>query len=177
MVYGRLDITCPTCSNRFSIKQSRRKDKNFCSMKCFYIHRNPEYGVKHLCLLCEKEIGDYRVKRKYCSSGCTILHQKQLRYKQIESGDPSLYVKNYRNYLIEKYGAACMECGWSKTNKYSNTVPIELEHVDGNSENNNLDNLKLLCPNCHSLTPTFRGLNRGNGRHERMSRYNEGKSY
>ena len=51
-----------------------------------------------------------------------------------------------------------------------------LEHIDGNSENNSLDNLKLLCPNCHSLTPTYKNLNKGNGRFKRMERYNKGKS-
>lgn len=39
-------------------------------------------------------------------------------------------------------------------------MPLELDHVDGNSDNNTLSNLRLLCPNCHSLTPTYRGKNR-----------------
>ena len=36
---------------------------------------------------------------------------------------------------------------------------LELDHIDGNNQNNNLSNLRLLCPNCHSQTPTFRGKN------------------
>lgn len=36
-------------------------------------------------------------------------------------------------------------------------IPLELEHIDGNHENNYLSNLKLLCPNCHAFTPTYRG--------------------
>ena len=39
-----------------------------------------------------------------------------------------------------------MDCGWCEKNIVTNKVPIELEHIDGNSENNSLDNLKLLCP-------------------------------
>lgn len=39
------------------------------------------------------------------------------------------------------------------------TIPLELDHIDGNSNNNNLENLRLLCPNCHALTPTYRGRN------------------
>lgn len=35
-------------------------------------------------------------------------------------------------------------------------IPLELEHIDGDRSNNSLQNLKLLCPNCHALTPTFR---------------------
>lgn len=54
-----------------------------------------------------------------------------------------------------------MECGWDKINKYSNKCPIELEHIDGNHDNNKIENVRLLCPNCDSLTPTYKGLNRG----------------
>jgi 5-methylcytosine-specific restriction endonuclease McrA len=78
--------------------------------------------------------------------------------------------------MIKKYGAKCMECGWDKINPKSNKSTIQLEHIDGNSENNIPTNLKLLCPNCHSLTPTFGGLNRGSGRHYRRMRYASGKS-
>ena len=38
-------------------------------------------------------------------------------------------------------------------------IPLELDHIDGNNENNNLTNLRLLCPNCHALTDTYRGKN------------------
>lgn len=40
-----------------------------------------------------------------------------------------------------------------------NPIQLELDHIDGNNENNNLSNLRLLCPNCHALTPTYRGKN------------------
>jgi hypothetical protein len=42
-------------------------------------------------------------------------------------------------------------------------VPLELDHVDGDRTNNRLENLRLLCPNCHALTPTYRGRNIGRG--------------
>ncbi len=43
-------------------------------------------------------------------------------------------------------------------------IPVEIEHIDGDWTNNLPSNLTLLCPNCHSLTPTYRALNRGRGR-------------
>lgn len=48
---------------------------------------------------------------------------------------------------------------------------------DGNSENNNENNLTLLCPNWYSLTKTYKGANRGNGRHYRRERYKNGQSF
>lgn len=38
-------------------------------------------------------------------------------------------------------------------------APLELDHIDGNSHNNSLENLRLLCPNCHAQTSTYRGKN------------------
>jgi hypothetical protein len=40
-----------------------------------------------------------------------------------------------------------------------NNIPLELDHIDGNNDNNGIENLRLLCPNCHALTPTYRGKN------------------
>lgn len=72
-----------------------------------------------------------------------------------------------KRYLFEKYDNKCARCGWSEINKYTNNIPLEIEHIDGNYLNNNEDNLILICPNCHSLTATYKGANRGHGRKER----------
>lgn len=53
-------------------------------------------------------------------------------------------------------------------NPKTSQVPLVADHVDGNWRNNNEKNLRLLCPNCDSLTPTYAGLNRGNGRKGRV---------
>jgi 5-methylcytosine-specific restriction endonuclease McrA len=39
-------------------------------------------------------------------------------------------------------------------------IPLELDHINGNNGDNRLENLRLLCPNCHALTPTYRSKRR-----------------
>lgn len=41
-----------------------------------------------------------------------------------------------------------------------NPIPLELDHKNGNNLDNSLENLRLLCPNCHALTPNYRGKNK-----------------
>lgn len=52
-------------------------------------------------------------------------------------------------------------------NIYTNNIPLEIEHIDGNYLNNKEENLILICPNCHSLTSTYKGANIRFGRKER----------
>jgi hypothetical protein len=51
---------------------------------------------------------------------------------------------------------ACEECGWAKTTA-DGYLPLELDHMNGDTTDNRLENLRVLCPNCHSLKPTHRG--------------------
>ena len=79
--------------------------------------------------------------------------------------------KHLQRYLNEKYGDCCGQCGWSQVSQFTGKVPLEIDHIDGNAENNTEANLRLLCPNCHSLTESFRNLNHGNGRQWRRDKY------
>ena len=75
--------------------------------------------------------------------------------------------RHIKRYLREKYDNKCHRCGWNEVNQHTGSIPLDVEHIDGNFRNNKEENLDLLCPNCHSLTPTYKGANRGKGRKER----------
>lgn len=62
--------------------------------------------------------------------------------------------------LIED-GIKIHQCEHCKMNEWLGVpIPLELNHIDGNHYNNKMINLELLCPNCHALTPTYRGKNK-----------------
>lgn len=121
-------------------------------------------------MFCEKETNN----PKFCSGQCSSDFKKLKRYQNVLDGTAS--PKTCKTYLIEKYGNICLnpDCAWDFSKQ---SINVELEHIDGNSSNNTLENLTLLCPNCHSLTPTYKAKNKGNGRHSRRLRYAKGKSY
>ena len=54
----------------------------------------------------------------------------------------------------------CEKCGWHEKPYGANLTPCELHHKDGDYSNHKIENLELICPNCHSLTPTYRAKNK-----------------
>jgi hypothetical protein len=73
---------------------------------------------------------------------------------------------NYQSYKLKKRliktglkKAQCEMCGWNKRS-IDGRIPIELDHINGIKSDNRLSNLRILCPNCHSLQLTHRGLNK-----------------
>jgi len=178
-------MKCKNCENELTGKWQ----KKFCGRSCAASYNNRKFPkrkkqekpklvkekIVKLCLHCQKEIKNHRT---YCSVQCQQDFQWEQKKKQIEEGLlTDLSRKPIRRYLFEKLGARCVKCGWAEKNPITGKVPVEVNHIDGNSTNNHPSNLELLCPNCHSLTETYKALNKGNGRHWRMKRYREGKSY
>ncbi len=56
----------------------------------------------------------------------------------------------------------CEICGWCEVS-VDGRIPVELDHINGNRSDNTLQNLRILCPNCHSLQLTHRGRNKKKG--------------
>ena len=64
-----------------------------------------------------------------------------------------------RKFFVWKFGATCSECGWAGRNPFTGAWVIELDHIDGDRQNSAPTNFRLLCPNCHAMTPTYCSLN------------------
>ena len=72
--------------------------------------------------------------------------------KLLDWTDCSLQEKRRR--VLEEQNNKCLHC--NKNKWMGQQLTLELDHIDGNNQNNERKNLRFLCPNCHSLTPTFR---------------------
>jgi hypothetical protein len=119
------------------------------------------------CLNCQVEL---TAKKQYCSIQCVGKYKEKESIKKWLNGKLVGHkgkVKNIkpfvRTYLYLKYNNACCKCGWNTPHPVSGIAPLEVNHIDGDANNTVESNLELICPNCHSLTPTFKNRNKGNG--------------
>lgn len=123
------------------------------------------------CLYCSKITP--RPGYKYCSNKCQASFQYNLYIQRWQSGEIvglqrlGVVSNHIKRYLREKYSNQCCLCGWAAVNVVTGLVPLVADHIDGDWRNNVESNLRLICPNCDSLTATYASLNRGKGRKER----------
>ena len=148
---------CKECPKTFSTFRSlnghMRMHINFQQkkrMKCVH------YAV---CKTCNVDFS-YEIGKSnglYCSLPC---FHESIRVKtndKIKSGDLNgINISTIKKYILETRGPFCEALGCTVGNVW-NGLPIvlQLDHVDGNSDNNVLSNLRLLCPNCHTQTHTW----------------------
>jgi hypothetical protein len=103
----------------------------------------------------------------YCSQTCGAKSKRDEKVKLWLDGKDVLTTRGktstahwIRDYLLEQCENKCSKCGWGEINPHTGKIPLELEHKNGNFLDNRPENLEILCPNCHSLTSTYKGANK-----------------
>jgi hypothetical protein len=124
------------------------------------------------CINCGKtKTGYHSAANKYCSKACkteyTYNENIRLWKSGIYSGNKGIKFRQVANYVkkyIElKFNYTCVSCG-TGTKWNGKSLSLQIEHLDGNSDNTTEDNLSLLCPNCHTQTDFYGSKNKGRGR-------------
>lgn len=114
-----------------------------------------------------------RATYTYCSNTCQFAYQHEQYITAWKDGTVKglqrmgIVSTHIKRYLREKFGNKCCVCGWAEVNPKTKQVPLVADHIDGNWRNNSESNLRLICPNCDALSPTYAALNKGKGRVDR----------
>ena len=163
---------CGYCKKELDYEDRR---KEFCNRSCSAKFNNKSREDRKVpatwhCLNCgkEHETVAWRVG-KYCNLKCQKEFQSKERVRQWleEDKDWKRQAPQWaKNYLQELRGEGCEICGITEWNRKS--IVLEMDHIDGNHEHNHPDNLRLICPNCHSQTDTYKAKNTGKGRSYRV---------
>jgi 5-methylcytosine-specific restriction endonuclease McrA len=98
----------------------------------------------------------------------TAQFQQEKAAMQIESGTWNPIhssLRTIKDYILRTRGHKCESC--SLDSWQDNPIPLEIHHMNGNAKDNQLNNLQLICPNCHALTDSYKGKNKGKGTRKR----------
>lgn len=159
-----------------SITYDKRRN-SYCSRSCAVSVNNigqsrnkkSKLFARKKCEQCGKSTSN----PKYCSSKCFGKNKQLQTIKEIESGTYSVIssTRTLKDYAVSQRGHRCEKCNRTKWMK--NPIALTIHHEDGDATNNRLDNVKLICWNCHSMTDNF---GRKNNCSTRKYRYATSKS-
>ncbi len=162
------------CGKTYYVPKNQLDKRKTCSRVCG--GKRSRNRSKYVCGFCFKSFERALSKERnskskiyFCSRGCKDSAQRLGGLIDIQ---PPHYgdAPYNRDFLIRSRGHLCEECGNARWQLHK--IPLEVHHVDGNAFNCEDINLKLLCTNCHALTPNYGGRNMGFGRKARIAKGN-----
>ena len=183
-------FTCEVCNVRFEIdwRISQRGLPRFCSRSCSAKHvaaishqrlkERLDKTPREKCPSCEKilEFDNHHRVRKFCTPNCKSLFQNKLKIEswlitgkipEYTGGKSACLPGRYiRRFLLKEQNGLCAICQ-SPQIHYNQPLVFIMDHVDGDPTYNERLNLRMICPNCNSQTPTFTGRNKSRGRRSR----------
>lgn len=107
----------------------------------------------YTCLNCGRvnDSKGHSYTNKYCNNSCQQQHRGRLLVKEWQDNPRQNWRQTpewIKRYLIDNRGARCEVCGGSQHN--NKPIPLQVDHLDGDTHNYDQDNLQLICPNCRS---------------------------
>lgn len=176
---------CIQCNKQFEYKGNPKQ--KYCGRSCSTTFNNKgkvrnklggtQQAISKLVTLCEYCQQRYVVKytgQRYCSVRCST-DSKSINVICAWILNPNTGTskqglkRSIKRHLIKEAGYKCSLCGWGEINPSTGRSPLEVDHIDGDCYNNARENLRVVCPNCHSLTPTYRALNKNGKRKYRRT--------
>jgi hypothetical protein len=163
--YDKNPKLCKCCSSKIEFEKPLAI---FCSRSCAASFNNRKDQKFNSCKCCQKPTSN----KSYCDKECYEKHKYDLSLENKSTWSH----RKLKRFLLKDRGHSCEMCKNSEW--MSVLIPLDMDHIDGDATNNDLSNVRLICPNCHALTETYKGRNKGNGKRlKRNQRYQEGKSY
>lgn len=172
---------CKFCNNTIKLNDNENvrdaRVKKFCNSVCSAKYNNYKFrkGLKYKtssfdkrCIVCDKKLN--KQSKKFCGPVCNHIYNYydhidkwRMGYKLTGNkitGQLSPYI---RLFMLVKAQHKCQQCSWTGINPFTNKICLEVHHIDGDWRNNKEENLIVLCPNCHSMTETYRNSSKKGG--------------
>ena len=166
-----IDGICKNCNEKFQVKRGTPSEWYICNkckeLFCGSKKRISERKLIKLICSCGKEDNKLvpipeikRYSEIYKCNKCKsqINRESKLKLTENLTWNQIIDKGKRRRILLKEYNYTCQSCKNSLW--LGKQIPLEVEHIDGNNSNWDRLNVTILCPNCHSLTPTFRNKNR-----------------
>lgn len=152
-------IKCLECKKEKEVRTSEilRGFGKFCSMSCSAKHTHRIKKEKRInnckCSYCNIEFYKSESSKKqsksglfFCNRSCKDNAQRLGGLKEIQPPHYNTGVHNYRSIAYRKYRRICNRCGYK-----DHPEILQVHHKDRNRNNNKVENLEILCPNCHQI--------------------------
>jgi hypothetical protein len=166
-IYNLNPTLCKTCNLPFDYFN---RSKMFCNRSCAAKTTNlGKIKVTKTCLSCNKRLNES--SKQYCTVSCLQDFKWNIKRQNLLSNPDNQWPKSSaKRYLNETHNGFCVLC---KQNYHIDKTPLNLvlDHISGDSEDNKISNLRLICNNCDSNLPTFKGANKKGGRKTRNMIY------